>query len=101
MNTPINRRHFLRLAALAPLKEPRLCTLSPRSRAWFRPGLNAYFFLEQLNANTADAGTGMDFCGVSDFCAQHDIEDVDLTGYFFPGFARVHQRAAPLMKSCA
>lgn len=36
----------------------------------------------------ADAGKGMDLFGVCDFCAKHDIEAVDLTGYFFPGYPK-------------
>ncbi|NCY03024.1 MAG: sugar phosphate isomerase/epimerase, partial [Planctomycetia bacterium] len=48
--------------------------------------LNAYSFLEQLVANRSDAASGIDLFGVCDFCARHDIEAVDLTGYFFPGY---------------
>ena len=53
-----------------------------------KTGLNAYSFLEQLNANIADAAKGIDLFGVCDFCAKHDIEAVDLTGYFFPGYPK-------------
>jgi sugar phosphate isomerase/epimerase len=55
-------------------------------KARFTPTLNAYSFLEQLNANIADPQTGIDLFGVCDFCVKHDIEAVDLTGYFFPGY---------------
>jgi sugar phosphate isomerase/epimerase len=55
-------------------------------KAHFTPTLNAYSFLEQLNANIADPQTGIDLFGVCDFCVKHDIEAVDLTGYFFPGY---------------
>jgi hypothetical protein len=55
-------------------------------KARFTPTLNAYSFLEQLNANIADPKTGIDLFGVCDFCVTHDIEAVDLTGYFFPGY---------------
>jgi sugar phosphate isomerase/epimerase len=51
-----------------------------------RPGLNAYSFLDRLKANAKDPDTGMDLFGVCDFCAEHDIDGVDLTGYFFPGY---------------
>lgn len=86
----IPRRQFLRLAALAPIAmtstsrafEPVVRT----GKAFFRPTLNAYSFLEQLNANMADASVGIDLFGVCDFCVKHDIEAVDLTGYFFPGY---------------
>ncbi len=92
MNTPLNRRHFLRFAALAPLAAAtpsHALTAIPRTGgASFRPGLNAYSFLEQLNANMADAGKGLDLFGVCDSCAKHDIEAVDLTGYFFSGYPK-------------
>ena len=86
------RRRFLQLAALSPLALtvasgayapiPRACG------ARFTPTLNAYSFLEQLNANIADANKGIDLFGVCDFCVKHDIEAVDLTGYFFPGYPK-------------
>jgi sugar phosphate isomerase/epimerase len=53
-----------------------------------KPALNAYSFLEPLTANMKDAGTGMDLFAVCDFCAKHNIEAVDLTGYFFPGYPK-------------
>ncbi|MHB8898040.1 MAG: sugar phosphate isomerase/epimerase family protein [Thermoguttaceae bacterium] len=84
------RRNFLRLAAVAPLaaaassyaQQPIRRTGGPL----LKPALNAYCFLEQLNANMADPRKGIDLFGVCDFCAQHDIEAIDLTGYFFPGY---------------
>lgn len=57
-------------------------------KARFTPALNAYSFLEPLTANLADPSQGIDLFGVCDFCAKHDIEAVDLTGYFFPGYPK-------------
>ena len=54
--------------------------------AFIKPALNAYSFLELLSANMKDPGTGIDLFAVCDFCAKHNIEAVDLTGYFFPGY---------------
>ncbi|WP_461782892.1 sugar phosphate isomerase/epimerase family protein [Prosthecobacter sp.] len=86
------RRHFLKLAALAPLGATTAhAAYSPLPRtvkAHFTPTLNAYSFLEQLNANIADPTTGIDLFGVCDFCVKQDIEAVDLTGYFFPGYPK-------------
>ena len=86
------RRNFLRLAAATPLATALSASaFAPIPRtggASFKPALNAYSFLEQLNANLADASKGMDLFGVCDFCARHDIEAVDLTGYFFPGYPK-------------
>ncbi len=87
----MNRRSFLQTAALVPLRAVAHAAYSspPLNRkARFTPALNAYSFLEQLNANTADPTTGIDLLGVCDFCVKHDIEAVDLTGYFFPRYPK-------------
>jgi sugar phosphate isomerase/epimerase len=54
-----------------------------------RPGLNAYSFQGLLAENAKDPHSGIDLFGVCDFCAKHDIDGVDLTGYFFPGYPHV------------
>lgn len=51
-----------------------------------KPALNAFSFLELLTANRKDASKGVDLFQVCDFCAKHDFDAVDLTGYFFPGY---------------
>lgn len=88
----INRRHFLRFATLSPFvsvsAQAAYSPLQSTGRARFTPTLNAYSFLEQLNANIADSSKGIDLFGVCDFCVKHDIEAVDLTGYFFPGYPK-------------
>jgi sugar phosphate isomerase/epimerase len=60
--------------------------MRPAGPACFVPGLNAYSFLERLNENLKDPARGIDLFGVVDFCVQHDIPAVDLTGYFFPRY---------------
>ena len=86
------RRNFLNLAALTSLAAATsTCAVEPIKRTggpFLRPTLNAFSFLELLNANLKDATKGIDLFGVCDFCAQHDIEAVDLTGYFFPGYPK-------------
>jgi sugar phosphate isomerase/epimerase len=47
-----------------------------------RPALNAYSFLEQLNDGRIDLPR------VCEFAAKQNIEAVDLTGYFFPGYPK-------------
>ncbi|RFC48484.1 MAG: Sugar phosphate isomerase/epimerase [Verrucomicrobia bacterium] len=88
----MNRRRLLQLAALPPLGfslADAADSPHPRSgKEGLSPTLNAYSFLEPLNANLADPTTGIDLFGVCDFCAQHEIEAVDLTGYFFPGYPK-------------
>ena len=91
-NKDFTRRGFLRLAALTPFATASSAlAIAPVARAGgasFRPTLNAYSFLEQLNANLVDSSEGIDLFGVVDFCAKLDIEAVDLTGYFFPGYPK-------------
>lgn len=53
-----------------------------------RPSLNAFSFLELLNANAKDPSQGLDLFQVCDFCAQQGFDAVDLTGYFFPGYPK-------------
>jgi sugar phosphate isomerase/epimerase len=65
-------------AALAPIQHP--------GGAFLKPALNAFSFGELLNAHLKDASQGIDLFAFCDFCAQHDIDAVDLTGYFFPGY---------------
>lgn len=92
MNLHPTRRRFLQLAALStlsPTLTPAAYSPIPRTgKAHFTPALNAYSFLEQLNANLTDTSKGIDLFGVCDFCVKHDIEAVDLTGYFFPGYPK-------------
>lgn len=96
MDTPSTRRRLLQLvalssaAALSPLAVGTVAEALPPiergGKARLTPALNAYSFLEPLNAHLADASRGIDLFGVCDFCVQHDIAAVDLTGYFFPGY---------------
>ena len=91
-----SRREVIRLATLAAIGGASANALEPIGRTGgpsFAPGLNAYSFLEQLNANQKDATEGIDLFGVVDFCAIHDIPAVDLTGYFFPAI-RSRRRTA-------
>lgn len=89
------RRSFLKRAALVPLAAASLspaaatAAVTPIKRAggsYLKASLNAYSFLDLLNANARDPGKGMDLFAVCDFCARHNFDAVDLTGYFFPGY---------------
>ncbi|MFZ4766075.1 MAG: sugar phosphate isomerase/epimerase family protein [Roseimicrobium sp.] len=88
----MNRRRFVQFAALSSLAQASASAayapIKHTGKAHFTPALNAYSFLEQLNAKIADPTQGIDLFGVCDFCVKHDIEAVDLTGYFFPGYPK-------------
>ncbi len=96
MNSHSKRRVFLKCAAMLPFAaalpfSKAAAAIAPIQRvggAHLKPALNAYSFLELLNANAKDASTGIDLFGVCDFCAKHDFAAVDLTGYFFPGYPK-------------
>lgn len=51
-----------------------------------RISLNAFSFDKKLRANAKDSSQGVDLFGVCDFCAKLNIDAVDLTGYYFPGY---------------
>lgn len=97
MRRPLSRRHFLAASAALPaglaaaldLAHPAglLAERTTRAAATrLKPSLNAYSFVEMLDANAKDASKGIDLFGVCDFCAKVGFDGVDLTGYFFPGY---------------
>jgi sugar phosphate isomerase/epimerase len=98
MNHSIHRRQFLTTSALLPFAAAAGFSTLPASAAYapiprlggahLRTSLNAYSFLELLNANAKDKTKGIDLFGVCDFCAQVGFDAVDLTGYFFPGYPK-------------
>ena len=78
----MNRRHLLAgLAAAAPLFASREVTRQKGTR--IKIGLNAYSFNKPLMAGT------MKISDVIEYCAQQQIDGVDLTGYYFPGYPNV------------
>ena len=88
----ITRRNFLRAAsviaagmtgniagaAVAPIRRvggPRL-----------KVSLNAYSFGKLLNNHALGRGAGMSLIELVEFCAKHNFDGVDPTGYYFPGY---------------
>jgi sugar phosphate isomerase/epimerase len=53
--------------------------------------LNAYSFARPLNDHLRGRGNGMTLFELLDFCAQHDFEALDPTGYYFPGYGSVRE----------
>lgn len=97
MNSSTSRRSFLKQAALLPLAAAVGAPSASAGSAAFEPvkrvggshlktSLNAYSFLELLNANIKDKTQGVDLFHVCDFCAKCNFDAVDVTGYFFPGY---------------
>jgi len=78
----VDRRLFLgSLAAASAL--PAAAQIQRRPGTHLKVGLNAYSFNRPLTAGT------MKLDDVIDYCAAHDIDGVDLTGYYFPGYPAV------------
>ncbi len=57
--------------------------------AHLRTSLNAYSFNKALNDQIKGRGKGMSLLELLDFCAEHDFDAIDPTGYFFPGYPKV------------
>ena len=54
--------------------------------AKLKVSLNAYSFAKALNDHIKGRGRGMTLFDLLDFCAEHDFDAIDPTGYFFPGY---------------
>jgi sugar phosphate isomerase/epimerase len=101
---PIDRRGFITRAALLPLAASAGAGLAGPSRAAAGAGvtpvkraggprlktsLNAYSFSKPLNDQLKGRAKGVSLLDLLDFCAGHDIDALDPTGYFFPGYPKV------------
>jgi sugar phosphate isomerase/epimerase len=96
MNSHASRRAFLKQAATLPFAAaaclPLTCATAafdPVKRtggAHLKTSLNAYSFLELLNANLKDKTRGLNLFQLCEFCAKWNFDAIDVTGYFFPGY---------------
>ena len=109
MNTKSNRRDFIKNAALFPLaaatgmagfsavgqSASRDTTVEGKTSAkWtgasrIKTALNAYSFNTALTAPAVVGKPVMTLFDVLEFCARHDFDAVDPTGYYFPGYPKV------------
>ncbi|MFB3828034.1 MAG: sugar phosphate isomerase/epimerase family protein [Bryobacteraceae bacterium] len=76
----MTRRTLLGSLAPALVAQPRIARL-PGTHV--RIGLNAYSFDRPLRAGS------MNLSGLVRYCAEHGIEGLDATGYYFPGYPAV------------
>ncbi len=88
MKNTNQRRNFVKSLMIAP----SFCLLEAiekisadveLKRSKLKISLNAYSFNDPLRAKT------MTLDDLLDFCADHDFDGVDLTGYYFPGYPQV------------
>jgi sugar phosphate isomerase/epimerase len=102
MKPKFNRRNFIKSASLLPIaaasglgsvsvlgQEPLKRVGGPRLKV----GLNAYSFSKELNDQVKGRGAGMSLFDLLDFCALHNFDAIDPTGYFFPGYPKVPEDA--------
>jgi len=89
METPLQRRQFLaRAIGLAAASGSAGTASGERkvnrvSGARVKLGLNAYSFNKPLTDGS------ITLAGLVDYCAQHGIDALDATGYYFPGYPKV------------
>src|SRR5262245_42869088 len=91
MNAKTGRREFLTgslaaaATALVVKPEPALAIgeMKRNSGVRLRIGLNAYSFNRPLMNGT------MTLSDVIDYCASQNIDGLDATGYYFPGYPKV------------
>jgi sugar phosphate isomerase/epimerase len=85
MSNTIYRRRFLAgsfgLAALSTVRADERVAREPGVK--LKLGLNAYSFDKQLKAGS------MTLADAVHFCAQHGVDAIDTTGYYFPGYPKV------------
>jgi sugar phosphate isomerase/epimerase len=96
-----SRRQFLMRAPVFPMAAMAACGLAgsmaeaelkPIVRSgstMLRVSLNAFSFSRMLNSKVKRGNDGLDLFGLVDFCAKQNIDGMDATGYFFPGFPEV------------
>jgi sugar phosphate isomerase/epimerase len=99
----MDRRGFLKGVGSLPLvaaatsmglaSAAALAEVTPIPRAgkgpFLKTSVNAYSFTKLLNAKMKHHGEGMDLYDVVTFCAEHNIDAFDATGYFFPDYPTI------------
>lgn len=86
LNAKTPRRSFLRAAAAvaaAPIVSFAAGEVKRRPGIKIKLGLNAYSFNRPLMSGQ------MTLADVVDYCAEHNVDGVDMTGYYFPGYPAV------------
>jgi sugar phosphate isomerase/epimerase len=84
MRVDLPRRAFLaQTVALASTAGASVGEVQRTKGTHIKIGLNAYSFNRPLQAGK------MTLDDVIDYCAQHDVDGLDATGYYFPGYPKV------------
>lgn len=97
MTFPHTRRTFLKSASLLSVASLTGFTGADLAQAAIAPvprvgapklkiSLNAYSFARLLNNHVMKRGEGLSLLELCEFCARHDFDGIDATGYYFPGY---------------
>jgi sugar phosphate isomerase/epimerase len=98
MKHGIHRRDFLRRASLlslasaaglggaGALARAELLPVKRTGGARFKLSLNAYSFDAALDTHKPRGKDAMDLMWLAGFCAEHNFDGLDATGYYFPGY---------------
>lgn len=97
MSPSISRRDLLKSASLMSVAAMAGLGATATARASVGPiarvggshlkiSLNAYSFARLLNNKVLGRGEGLDLLDLCEYCAQHNFDGVDATGYYFPGY---------------
>ena len=98
MNSRSSRRSILKSAALLPLAAAGIplgnatATIESTHRSggsYLKTSINAFCFDPLLRENLKDPTTGMSLFDVLTFCADQNVDAIDPTGYYFPGYPEV------------
>jgi sugar phosphate isomerase/epimerase len=102
MNQSLNRRGFLTRSALSPVSAalgmglagtggPAIAQTPLRrlDGSRLKTSLNAYSFSKELNDQLKSRGQGVSLFDLIHFCAELNMDALDPTGYFFPGYPKV------------
>jgi sugar phosphate isomerase/epimerase len=102
MEKTFNRRDFITLASCMPVAiasgfalngmAETVTAQAPVKRGGgprLKLGLNAYSFMPGLTENLKDPAKGLSLYDVLDYCAEQNVDAIDPTGYFFPGYPKV------------
>jgi sugar phosphate isomerase/epimerase len=98
MNENLDRRNFIKRAALLPLcaagaglpsSAPAIIEPIKRTgNSALKVSCNAYSFARLLNDQLQGRGAGISLFELADFCAKQNFDGIDLTGYYFPGYEK-------------
>ncbi len=98
MTSLCSRRSILQSAALLPFAAAGLplgnatagiASTHRSGGSYLKTSINAYCFDPLLRENLKDSSTGMSLFDVLSYCAEQNVDAIDPTGYYFPGYPEV------------